>query len=246
MGSDSKHGTRLKFFSVASKAEAAHRRTMEPAFQLVTRRVRPLVPLLGKVAVYVPLLVLSTSLHLVARAEHRIDGPAQRLRTVDHEQTRPLGIQAPLDQVFEQCRGNDFVFACSFPKTKNVLATLRIHTNYSDGVVFAEHDPVQVDERGCPTRRAVAPSAPSAFPRCLRRSDGWPRSCSLQPSRPSSAEPRRTSVSIDPASTPPRSAGSTVASRASPRTPEPELPFLRPCLFSSGAACAHGADVPKG
>ena len=72
---------------------------------------------------YVPLLVLSTALHLVPKAEHGLDGPTQRLRTFDHKQTWPLGIQAPLDQVFEQCLGNNLVLGRSFPKPEKVLPT---------------------------------------------------------------------------------------------------------------------------
>ena len=54
------------------------------------------------------------------------DRPGERLRAVDDKQTRHRWIEAPLDQVVDQCLHHSTVLSCPLHQSKRVLEALAI------------------------------------------------------------------------------------------------------------------------
>jgi hypothetical protein len=105
---------------------------------------RPLA--LGQVVEDIPLLVPDAPLHGCV-AEDGADRLAERLGAVDHEQDPLLGVEAALDQIGEQRRGDGRVLGRAFPEPERDLHALGGDPERDDARPLAEVDPVDHHHR---------------------------------------------------------------------------------------------------
>jgi hypothetical protein len=102
---------------------------------------------LGQVAEHVALFVADTPLDRRVDTEHLVDGLAQRLGAVDHDEHALLDIEAALDQVGEQRGGDGSVLGRAVPQPERVLGPVGVDPQGDDAAAALELDPVEHQHR---------------------------------------------------------------------------------------------------
>src|SRR5215470_3669535 len=97
---------------------------------------------LGKMTKHVADLVEVAAMHDGQIAEELGDGPPDSLAPIDHEQTRPLGAETPLDQIAEKTLGDDGILGATFAKTEHVLGPVGSDSQSDQYAVVAEEDAI--------------------------------------------------------------------------------------------------------